>query len=121
MKIIDFVEEMKPQHVILDAISACERMGGKEAAFDFLMRILNFFKERGITSILTNQTTGTKSQIEISGNGISSMVDTVIFLSYRPEEKEVNRMVQILKCRGSKHSNHIRKFIIKEDGFHILD
>jgi len=121
IKLIDLVEEMKPQHVIIDAISACERMAGKEASFDFLMRFLNFLKERGITSILTNQTTGTKSQIEISGNGISSMVDTVIFLSYIQGEKEINRLIQILKCRGSGHSNQIRKFMIKDDGFKILD
>lgn len=120
IRLIDLVEEMKPQHVIVDAISACQRMGGKEAAFDFLMRLLNFLKERGITSILTNQTSGTKAQIEISGNGISSMVDTVIFLSYIQEEGATNRIIQILKCRGSQHSNKIFKFEIKDDGFHIL-
>ncbi|MGQ9509842.1 MAG: hypothetical protein ACUVTN_10655 [Thermodesulfobacteriota bacterium] len=45
---------------------------------------------RGITTILTNQTTGTKSQIEISGNGIFSMVDTLLFLSYVQGEAETN-------------------------------
>ncbi len=72
IRLMDIVEEIKPQHVVVDAISACERMGGKQTSFDYLMRLLNFLKERGITTLLTNQTTGTKAHIEISGNGISS-------------------------------------------------
>jgi len=121
IRMSDAVERIKPQHVIVDAISACERMGGKQVAFDYLMRLLNFLKERGITTILTNQTTGTKSQIEISGNGISSMVDTVIFLSYIPGEGETNRIIQVLKSRGSNHSNQVRQYRITDEGMEILE
>lgn len=121
IRLIDFVDEMKPQHVIVDAISAVERMGGKQVSFDYLMRLLNFLKERGITTILTNQTTGTKTQIEISGNGISSMLDTVIFLSYVHGDGETNRTIQVLKSRGSKHSNQVREYLVKDDGINILD
>lgn len=121
IKLIDIIEEIKPQHVIVDAISACERMGGKQASFDYLMRLLNFLKGKGITTILTNQTTGTKAQIEISGNGISSMVDTVILISYIHGEGETNRTIQILKARGSKHTNQVREFRIEDRGIQIRD
>jgi len=121
MRLFDKVESFSPQHVIIDAISACERIGGKEAAFDYLMRILNFLKEKGITVVLTNQTSGRKSQLEISGNGISSMVDTVIFITYVHGEKEVNRTIQILKARGSSHSNKIKGFRINDSGIEIYD
>ncbi|MGB9628829.1 MAG: circadian clock protein KaiC, partial [Thermodesulfobacteriota bacterium] len=120
VRMVEAVERIKPQHVIVDAISACERMGGRQVSFDYMMRLLNFLKERGITTILTNQTTGTKSQIEISGNGISSMVDTVLFLSYVQGEGETNRTIQVLKCRGSKHSNQIRQYKIRNNGIEIL-
>jgi circadian clock protein KaiC len=121
IRLIDEVEQWTPHHVIVDAISACERMGGKQVSFDFLMRLLNFLKERGTTTLLTNQTSGTKTQIEISGNGISSMVDSVIFLSYVFGEGKTNRVLQVLKSRGSKHSNEIRKFSIGDKGIEILD
>ena len=121
IRMFDAVEKMKPQHVVVDAISACERMGGKQVAFDFLTRLLNFLKERGITTLLTNQTTGTKAHIEISGNGISSMVDSVLFLSYIQGERETNRVIQVLKSRGSKHSSQVREFRIGDDGVQILD
>lgn len=121
IRVVNAVEKFKPHHVIVDAISACERMGGRQVAFDYLMRLLNFLKEKGITTILTNQTTGTKSQIEISGNGISSMVDTVLFLSYVYGDLETNRTIQVLKFRGSKHSNQIREYRIGNEGIEVLD
>lgn len=121
IRLFDLVDKIKPQHVIVDAISACERMGGKQASFEYLMRLLNFLKERGITTILTNQTTGTKTHIEISGNGISSMVDTVIFISYIHGEGETNRTIQILKARGSRHTNQVREFRIGDKGIQISD
>lgn len=121
IRLMDMVEELAPQHVIVDAISACERMGGKKSSFDYLMRLLNFLKERGITTVLTNQTSGTKGQLEISGNGISSMIDTVVFISYIHGEGETNRTIQVLKSRGSKHSNQVREFRIEDDGMQICD
>lgn len=121
MKIMDEVIKFKPKHFILDAISACERIGGKEASFDYLMRLINFLKERGITTILTNQTSARKTHLEISGNGISSMVDTVVFIKYVTGEKETNRTIQILKARGSKHSNKIYGFKITDTGIDIYD
>ncbi len=121
LRLFDRVEQFKPQHVIIDAISACERIGGKEAAFDYLMRVLSFLKEKGITVILTNQISGKKSQLEISGNGISSMVDVVVFITYVHGEKEINRTIQILKSRGSGHSNKIKGFRINDSGIEIYD
>lgn len=120
IRLMDEVERTRPHHVILDAISACERMGGKQVAFDYLLRVMNFLKERGITTFLTNQTSGTKAQIEISGNGISSMVDCVIFLSYAPGKGVTHRVIQVFKSRGSTHSNEVRQFEIRNEGVAIL-
>ena len=52
------VDGLKPHHVVVDAISACKRMGSEQAAFEYLMRVLNVCKERGITCIYINQTAG---------------------------------------------------------------
>ncbi len=121
VRLIAQVEETEPRHVIVDAISACERMGGKQVAFEFLTRFLNHLKGRGVTVLLTNQTSGTKSHLEISGNGISSMVDTLVALSYVHGEGETNRTIQILKSRGGAHANQVREFVIRDDGVQILD
>lgn len=121
LAIVDEVEEFRPDHVIVDAISACERMGGRQAAFEFLMRLLNYLKEKGITVVLVNQTSGTKAHLEISGSGVSSMIDTVVFFSYVHGEGETNRAIQVLKSRGSSHSNQIRECVITDNGIQVLD
>lgn len=121
LRAMKLIESHKPEHVVVDAISACERMGGKQAAFDYLMRLLNACKERGISIFLVNQTAGRTDHLEIAGNGISSMVDTAVFLSYQEEPGETNRLLEILKSRGSSHSNQKREYRITERGIEILD
>jgi circadian clock protein KaiC len=121
LNLMEAVEKVKPQHVVIDAISACARMGGTQAAYEYLMRALNLLKEKGITIILVNQTSGSREQLELSGIGISSMIDTVIFLSYVHGEGETNRTIQVLKSRGSAHSNQVRECLITDDGIEILD
>ncbi len=114
------IETFSPAHVVVDAISACERMGGKQAAFEYLMRLLNACKERGITILMVNQTAGS-DLAEISGNGISSMVDTVIGLSYKQGYGEITRLMHVLKSRGSRHSNQQREYVITDEGIQIRD
>ncbi len=114
------IETFSPAHVVVDAISACERMGGKQAAFEYLMRLLNACKERGITILMVNQT-ASSDLAEISGNGISSMVDTVIGLSYKQGYGEITRLMHVLKSRGSRHSNQQREYVITDEGIQIRD
>ena len=71
------MSEFQPTSVVVDAISACKRMGSEQAAFEYLMRILNACKERGITCLCLNQSSGRESIDDISGIGISSLIDTV--------------------------------------------
>jgi circadian clock protein KaiC len=85
------------------------------------MRLLNACKEKGITILLLNQLTGTTNFMEISGNEISSMVDTVVFLNYQFSLGEANRVFQILKSRGSRHSNQKREYRITDHGFVVED
>jgi len=118
---LERIEAFSPAHVVVDAISACYRMGGKQAAFEYLMRLLNACKERGITIMLLNQITGATSYMEISGNEISSMVDTAIFLHYEFSLGETNRVFQVLKSRGSRHSNQKREFRLTDHGFVVED
>lgn len=113
------IEEYEPKHIIIDAISATFRMGGKQASFEYLMRTLNLAKSMGITTLFINQLTGTTEYVEISGIDISSMVDTAIFLYYVELAGETNRIIQVLKSRGSHHSNQKREYIITDNGIHL--
>ena len=121
IRVMNLIEAHNPRHLVVDAISACGRMGGKQAAFDFLVRLLNRCKERNITVLLVNQLSGTTTHMEVSGNDISSIIDTVLFMSYVEGAGEINRVFQVLKSRGSGHSNQKQEYIITDEGIRILE
>ncbi len=119
---IETIDTFKPNHVTLDAVSACVRMGSEQAAFDYLMRLVSILKDRGITCIMTNQITGMAgTDEELSGIGFSSVVDAVIQLRFVETDHEINREILVIKSRGSAHSNRRHAFAITSRGIEFPD
>jgi circadian clock protein KaiC len=114
------LDEFQPKHVVVDAISACKRMGSEQAAFEYLMRLLNVCKERGITCIYINQTSGLDIAQEISGIGVSSIIDTIILLRQLPIGGAMTRQLIVMKSRGSKHSEQFHEFRITDRGIDLV-
>ncbi|MDD4890227.1 MAG: circadian clock protein KaiC [Phycisphaerae bacterium] len=111
------IDAFKPNHLIVDAISACVRMGSQQAAFDYLMRLVGVVKERGITCVLTNQSSGLLgADEELSGIGFSSVVDAVIQLHFVEADQQIDRQILVIKSRGSAHSNRREPFVITDQG-----
>jgi circadian clock protein KaiC len=117
LRALDAVDSFKPDHMIVDAISACVRMGSDQAAFDYLMRLVSVVKERGITCVLTNQINGLMGgDEELSGIGFSSVVDAVIQLRFVETDQEIDRQILVMKSRGAAHSNRRQPFVITGQG-----
>ncbi|MGA2229777.1 MAG: circadian clock protein KaiC [Tepidisphaeraceae bacterium] len=122
IRALDAIDTFKPNHVVLDAVSACVRMGSEQAAFDYLMRLVSVLKDRAITCIMTNQITGLAgSDEELSGIGFSSVVDAVIQLRFVESGDEITRQILVIKSRGSAHSNRRRPFVITSRGIEFPD
>ncbi|MEJ2658252.1 MAG: ATPase domain-containing protein [Desulfobacterales bacterium] len=113
------IRRFKPQHLVVDAISALKRIAGEAAAFDFLIRIVDVCKKNGLTVILINQARGSSEDHEFSGIGISSVIDTVITLHRRDMGNEVSRVLLVRKSRGSNHSNKYHDFSLTDRGIQI--
>jgi len=110
------ITQFQPTSVVVDAISACKRMGSEQAAFEYLMRILNACKEQGITCMCLSQSTTREPVDDISGIGISSLIDTVILLRHRQAGHAMVRQLVVMKARGSRHSNQFHEFSITDRG-----
>lgn len=110
------LDAFRPRHIVVDAISACKRMGSEQAAFEYLMRLLNTCKERGITCVYLNQAMGLDIVAEISGIGVSSLIDTVVLLRHVPVGGTMKRELVVIKSRGSTHSNRFCEFRITDRG-----
>jgi len=60
-------------------------------------------------------------QLEMTEEGVSSLVDTWISVRDLEGVGERNRGLSILKARGMAHSNQVREFLITERGIELLD
>ncbi|MFO7987253.1 MAG: circadian clock protein KaiC [Desulfatiglandaceae bacterium] len=113
------INGFQPVYVIMDAISACRRIAGKKAAFDFVMRLVHFCKSRDITVLLVNQVGNTPGDDQFSGMGVSSVIDTIITLWYKTVGNETRRTLKVIKSRGSTHSNKCHNFQLTDHGIQI--
>jgi len=115
------IEEHEPEVVVVDAISACQRMGSDQASFEYLLRLIDHCKTHGITALLTNLTATNAPGDVITGIDLSSVIDTVILLRHVEVRGELNRTLLVLKSRGQNHSNRAREFRITHRGIDIVE
>lgn len=120
-RILQAIDQFKPDHLVVDAISSSLRMGAEHTAFDFAIRLVSICKEMGVTSLFTVQLEGLGDMSDISGLNISSLADTVMALRYIDVGGEMNRMLLVVKARGRRHSNQYREFLITSQGVGIAD
>jgi circadian clock protein KaiC len=116
LRILEVLDRFRPHHLVADALSATGRMGSERAAFDFLVRLLSACKERSITCVYTNQASYSRPTDKISSFGISSLIDTVVLLSYVDDGRELKRSLLVLKSRATKHSSLHHSFRITDNG-----
>jgi circadian clock protein KaiC len=116
------IDEFKPAHVVVDAISSFERTGSDRAAFEFATRLVNRCKDKGITAILVNQSTGgSENRQEISGLGISATIDAILWLRFIEAGNKLKRALLVIKSRGSKHSSQYHDFRITDHGIELSE
>jgi circadian clock protein KaiC len=84
------------------------------------MRLVDYLKGRGITTLMTTLTGGGR-HLEQSEVDLSSLIDTWLLLRDIEAGGERNRGLYILKSRGTAHSNQIREFRLTDRGIDLLD
>lgn len=115
------LETFKPSVLILDPISALTKTGGHEAASHASLRLLDFARERGITTLCTSLVGSDDAIVESTAIQISTLADTWIHLSYVVQGGERNRLLTVVKSRGTRHSNQVRELILSDSGVSLAD
>ena len=111
--------DFDPAVVVKDPISALLRVGTGSEVSAMLTRQIDFFKSRGVTTLLT-----TLSQEVASDRdhlGLASLVDTWLLLKTVEGNGEHNRLLFVRKSRGMAHSNQIREFLVTASGIELAD
>jgi circadian clock protein KaiC len=109
-----------PAGVVVDPVTNLTSIGDTDEIKAMLVRVIDFLKGRGITSVYTSLTGGS-SAVEQSEVGISSLMDTWLLLRVIESSNERNRLLYVLKSRGMAHSNQMREFRLSDDGIDLVD
>jgi circadian clock protein KaiC len=80
-------------------------------------RQIDLLKSRGCTTMATSR----GREDESSSVSISSLVDTWLLLRNVEANGERNRLLFVLKSRGTAHSNQVREFVLTDHGVELVE
>lgn len=82
-----------------------------------LRRLFHWLKQKGLTAVIT----GERGDKNLTRQGLEEYVsDCVIKLDQKTVEEVATRTIQVVKYRGSRHSNNEYPFLIEENGISVL-
>jgi circadian clock protein KaiC len=113
------VNEVHPTVAVFDPITTMRPIGDEMAIQAMLTRVVDTLKTKGVSALFTSLThEGIDGQSEA---GISSLMDSWILLRNVESGGERNRLLFILKSRGTAHSNQVREFVLTNRGIRLMD
>jgi circadian clock protein KaiC len=116
---IDLVERESPALLVLDPVSALIDMGSSRMVKMLMIRFISYIKAMGTTLILTELLPDASD--DYSELAISSLVDTWFRLRQIESNGELNRLINVVKSRGSNTSNQVKEFTIGDNGIAVED
>ena len=113
------IETFKPNRLVMDSISAMERVGAVRYFREFVIGLTSYTKDKELCSLFTSATPGLSGGDSITEAHISTITDAIIILRYVELGGDLRRGIAVIKMRGSQHAKSIFEFIIDGDGMHI--
>jgi circadian clock protein KaiC len=114
------VRDFRPRVVIVDPITNFVAVGSSDQIRMMLMRLVDFLKAQQVTGLFTSLIHG-GGAAEATDTAISSLIDTWLLLRDTELNGERNRVLYVLKARGTAHSNQVREFLITSRGIELID
>jgi circadian clock protein KaiC len=112
------IREHEPRAVVIDPAASFLSVAAAAEVQALLVRLLDFLKERQVTTLLTHLASG-GAPTEETAIGISSIVDTWLLLRELEAGGERNRGVYVIKSRGMAHSHQVRPFTLSSRGIEL--
>jgi len=115
------IEEFKPSVVIFDPVSNLQTAGTLDDSTSMLIRLIDFLRKNHITGFMISLSSGGNKSLEMTDEGLSSLVDTWLLLRDIEVGGERNRLIYVLKSRGMAHSKQVREFVITSKGIKLVE
>lgn len=115
------IQEFQPTRLVLDSVSAMERIGNVRNFREFVIGLTGLVKQKQICSLLTSSSASLSGGDSITDAHISTITDAIVLLRYVEKEGALSRGLIIIKMRGSQHDKRFHEFVITDQGLNIAD
>lgn len=118
--IYEQLDEYKPKRIVIDSISSiCKRLDDSENVRKFLFDLGNMLMIKNCTAILISEVE--PGQRKYSNFGVEEFIcDGIIYLSHLEKGNRLRKTLQVVKMRGSSHSEEQFLLNITSDGIKLL-
>ncbi|MGH3309645.1 MAG: circadian clock protein KaiC [Streptomyces sp.] len=115
------VMDFEPERLVIDTLSALERICTPRALLDLVIALGAVVRERRITTLFTSAPTSrfTPAQTPSIAREVASLADVTIALRYFQTAGTIQRTVAVVQNRASAHDETVRQVSIDADGMHI--
>ncbi len=114
------IDEFQPLAVVIDPITTFLSSGTGSDVKSLLIRLFDLLKSRAVTAVVTALNSA-EDDLATSAVDVSSLIDTWLLVRNPESQGERNRVLSVVKSRGTAHSNQMREFRISDEGVSVLD
>jgi circadian clock protein KaiC len=112
------ISKTNARRVVFDDVTALQSICTDEEFYFLLKKITQIAKSHDATTLMTI-TTSELAGTAVTGMGLSTVMDSVILMRYVEVNGKMDRTIIVLKMRGTKHDNTIKKFSIGTGGIAV--
>jgi circadian clock protein KaiC len=123
-RVTNLIKETKATRVVIDSLSGFELAVAPTFREDFresLFRMIGVLSGLGVTVLMTSELEDRYTDLRFSPYGAAFLTDAIIVQRYIEVESNLQRVMAVVKVRGSSHSAEIRRFDITDKGIDIGD
>lgn len=122
--LITEIRRLKATRVVIDSLSGFELALAPTFRDNFresLSRLVSSLATTGASVVVTSELEDRYTDLRFSPYGTAFMTDAIIVQRYIEVDSKLQRVLAVVKVRGSAHSNELRLFHIDDDGIKIGD
>ena len=115
------VEERDSEMVVIDGISGFKQglRGLDGDATSHLITIGRYLRNRGVTTIFTNEVHDITGEFRATEEHTSNLADNVVFIRHVEVRGSLKKVIGVLKKRASDFGRELRELEITEDGLSV--
>jgi circadian clock protein KaiC len=121
-RLVDLIQRMKATRVVIDSLSGFELAVAPTFREDFresLFRMGSVLSGLGVTVLMTSELEDRYADLRFSPNGAAFLTDAIIVQRYVELDSRLERVMAVVKVRGSAHSSDLRQYEITGKGIII--